>query len=188
MNVYYVLKQDFYAFDYLFELDSLPLTLNTTAIYKNEWQHISDTEEIIDIVNRTSEKLTDFYYIDIPLISHKFKILLDDLDVKNTFYKPIFLRDMSDISRDVFEYYLMLAGEVDCVNWDNVDYIESPLSKLKEIKGGFEIDRSKTGDFKIFKIKGVLARFYIINEELKERIVEEGLKGISIVETTQYRD
>ena len=69
MNVYYVLKQDFYAFDYLFELDRLPLTLNTTAIYKNEWQHISDTEEIIDIVNRTSEKLTDFYYIDIPLIS-----------------------------------------------------------------------------------------------------------------------
>jgi hypothetical protein len=42
------------------------------------------------------------------------------------------------------------------------------------------------GNYKIFKIKGILNKFWVIDEEIKEMIEEAGLVGIKLLELSEY--
>ena len=80
----------------------------------------------------------------------------------------------------------MLVKPLDCVVWDKSEHTVSEISGLKKIVGGFEIDDKNVGNFKIFKIKGILNKFWIVNEEIKDKIEEAGLVGIKLLELPEY--
>jgi hypothetical protein len=84
------------------------------------------------------------------------------------------------------EYYLMLAEALDCVDWDKSEHTEDSFSGLKKITGPFAINTSIVGDFRIFKIQGVLNRFWIIDQELKDMFESLGIKGAKILPLEEY--
>ena len=117
------------------------------------------------------------------MISARFKEILDSAGVNNVFYKPV---DLCNEDDELSEYYLMLVKPVDCVVWEKTEHTVSELSGLKKIIGGFEIDDKNLGSYKLFKIKDILNKFWVIDEEIKEKIEEAGLVGIKLLELSEY--
>lgn len=182
MGKYYTIESDAWDPTSEIRLGAIPKNIDSRAFLADEWQYIDEEKEFISY-EKLGEEMPDLYTYNIPLISAQFKEILDDAEVTNVFYKPIVLfNDNEDLS----EYYLMLVKPLDCVVWDNSEYTISKLSGLKKIVGGFEIDSKKAGNFKIFKAEGLLNKFWIINEELKEKIEEAGLKGIKLLKPSEY--
>ena len=57
----------------------------------------------------------------------------------------------------------------------------SEFSGLKKIVGSFVINDREVGNYKIFKIKDILNRFWVVSEEIKEKIERAGLVGIKLL-------
>jgi len=65
-------------------------------------------------------------------------------------------------------------------------YTVSEFSGLKKIVGSFVINDREVGNYKIFKIKDILNRFWVVSEEIKEKIERAGLVGIKLLGLPEY--
>jgi hypothetical protein len=182
MKKYYAIESNEWDESSEIRLGAVPESIDRRAYLTDKWQYINNEKEFISY-EKLGEVMPDVYTYNIPLISVRLKEILDAAGVSNVFYKPIDLYNDND---ELSEYYLMLVESVDCVVWEKSEHTVSELSGLKKIVGRFNIEESKVGNFKIFKIKGVLNKFWIIGEELKEKIEEAGLQGIKLIEPSEY--
>jgi hypothetical protein len=185
MKKYYTIESNpFINNNCRIRLGAIPDSIDRRAYLLDEWQYLNDEEEFIPF-ERMGNDLPDIYTLNIPLISKRLKETLDDAEVSNTFYKPIYLYEVANRSK-IEEYYLMLAEALDCVDWDKSEHTEDSFSGLKKITGPFAINTSIVGDFRIFKIQGVLNRFWIIDQELKDMFESLGIKGAKILPLEEY--
>ncbi|KNY26560.1 imm11 family protein [Pseudobacteroides cellulosolvens] len=180
MKKFYTIESDFMAQDYKIRLGRLPDSINKRAFLLDEWQYIDDSRVFLQY-EKVGSSLPDVYTYNVPLVSSKFKEVLDDAGITNCFFKPVCLFENKE---DIAEYYLMLVEPLDCVIWDKSQHTED--CGLRKITGGFEIDQNKVGNFRIFKIKDVLNRFWIIDEHLKVRLEEAGINAARILEIGEY--
>lgn len=182
MKKYYSIESNAWDENSEIRLGAIPESIDRRAYLLDEWQFINDEKEFI-LYEKLGEEMPDIYTYNIPLISARFKAVLDDAGVNNVFYKPVDLCNEDDESS---EYFLMLVKPVDCVVWEKTEHTVSELSGLKKIIGGFEIDDKSLGSYKMFKIKGILNKFWVIDEEIKQKIEEAGLVGIKLLELSEY--
>lgn len=185
MRKYYTIESNpFMSNNSRIRLGAVPNSIDRRAYLSDEWQYLNDEEEFIQF-ERLGNNLPDVYTLNIPLISKRFKETLDDSGVSNTFYKPIYLYEKGNESTNE-EYYLMLVEALDCIEWDKSEYTECSFSGLKKITGSFKIDTSMVENFKIFKIKSIMNRFWIIDQELKEKFELLGITGAKILPPEEY--
>lgn len=182
MTKYYTIESNAWDKNSEIRLGPIPETINSKAYLLDEWQLINDEKAFISY-EKLGQEMPDIYTYNIPLISTKLKEVLDDAEVKNVFYKPIYLYNEND---ELSEYFLMLVKPIDCVVWEKTEHTVSEFSGLKKIVGSFAIDDRYVGNYKIFKVNGILNKFWIINEEIKEKIEEAGLVGIKLLELSEY--
>lgn len=182
MKKYYTIESNAWDSNSEIRLGPIPESIDKRSYLFDEWQYINDQEEFI-YYEKLGEEMPDIYTYNIPLISARFRDVLDSAGVNNVFYKPIFLYNGDD---ELSEYYLMLVRPLDCVVWEKSEHTVSEFSGLKKIVGGFEVDYRIVGNYKIFKIKDILNKFWIIDEEIKEKIEEVGLVGIKLLELSEY--
>lgn len=182
MKKYYTIESDAWDENFEIRLGVIPESIDRRAYLLDEWQYMNDEEEFI-YYEKLGEEMPDIYTYNLPLVSARFRDVLDDAGVSNVFYKPVYLYNDND---ETSQYYLMLVKPLDCVVWDKSEHTVSEISGLKKIVGGFEIDDKNVGNFKIFKIKGILNKFWIVNEEIKDKIEEAGLVGIKLLELPEY--
>jgi len=182
MRKYYTIESDAWDENSEIRLGAIPESIDRRAYLLDEWQYINDEKEFI-FYEKLGEEMPDIYTYNLPLISARLKEILDSAEVDNVFYKLVYLCDEDD---EVCEYYLMLVKPIDCVVWEKSEHTVSQFSGLKKIVGSFEIDDRSVGNYKIFKIKGILNKFWVIDEEIKEMIEEAGLVGIKLLELSEY--
>jgi len=182
MKKYYTIESNAWDLSSEIRLGPIPGSIDSRAYLFDEWQYINDEKEFI-YYEKLGEKMPDIYTYNIPLISIRLRDVLEEAEVKNVFYKPIYLYNDDD---EFSEYFLMLVKPLDCVVWEKSEHTVSEFSGLKKIVGGFQIDDRNVGNYKIFKIKDILNKFWIINEEIKEKIEEVGLVGIKLLELLEY--
>lgn len=180
MRKFYTIESDFMEQDYKIRLGRLPDGINKRAFLLDEWQYVDDSRVFMQY-EKVGTGLPDVYTYNVPLVSAKFKEVLDDAGITNCFFKPICLFENKEQTAD---YFLMLVEPLDCVIWDKSQYIED--CGLRKITGGFDIDSKKVGNFKIFKIKDILNRFWVIDQDMKERIEEAGINAARILEIGEY--
>jgi len=185
MEKYYTIESNpFINNNCRIRLGAIPDSIDRRAYLLDEWQYLNDKEEFIQF-ERMGNDLPDIYTLNIPLISKRLKETLDDAEVSNTFYKPIYLYEEQNRSK-VEEYYLMLVEALDCIDWDKSEHTVNSFSGLKKITGPFTIKTPAVGNFKIFKIKSIMNRFWVIDEELKEKFESLGIKGAKILPPEKY--
>jgi hypothetical protein len=165
-------------------LGQIPDSIDSRAYLLDEWQYLNDEKSFIEF-QKMGQELPDVYTYNIPLISSRIKEALDEAGVSNTFYKPIYLYEKADMEK-IEQYYLMLVEALDCVIWEESNYTECNFSGLKKISGAFTIDTSKVGNFKIFKVRGIQNRFWLISEDIKEKFENLGVKGAKILKPDCY--
>lgn len=165
------------------ELDKLPENIDKRAILLSELQFITKEPVEIMLTERSGDCITDICDYMIPLLSDKLKKILDENGVDYFFYKPIYLKHPLTQNRDL--YWLSLAPQIDCVNWENSKY-EDALALKNLIK--FQIKEELTGRFEIFKLKKVQNQFMIVNEKFKQILETKDLNGVKFIRVEDYKD
>ena len=134
----------------------------------------------------------DFLYnYGIPLISPKFKRLLDKFGVDNLFYKPIYL-DCAALGRHepfvlalppriraVRQTYMRLLDE----NGDETEGKE--LTKDGYGIAHYRINASAVGNYRIFKIADVCDTDIIVTRDLKQAIEKAALGNVLFSEVEE---
>lgn len=157
---------DFYTiasgrpYPYYAELESSSIPYKfQDACYNSLFQHIKPDEPMTLMVTEESEEVyADFMYVEsVPLISERFRNLLDDFGIDNLLYKKIILKHPS--THNEYECWLALPPVIDCLDFDKSEFI--PIIKaVKKIV----IDEKKVGRYDIFKIASEHARRAASNE------------------------
>lgn len=182
MKKYYTIESNAWDRNSEIRLGSVPTAIDKRAYLFDEWQYINDQEEFI-YFEKLGKEMPDIYTYNLPLVSARLKDILDDAGVNNVFYKPIYLYNDAD---ETHLYYLMLVRPLNCVVWEKSKHTVSEFSGLKKIVGSFVINDREVGNYKIFKIKDILNRFWVVSEEIKEKIERAGLVGIKLLGLPEY--
>ena len=134
----------------------------------------------------------DFLYNDdIPLISGRFKRLLDRMGVDNLFYKPIYL-DCSVLGRHE-PYFLALPPRIRAVRQTYMRPLDEDggtgegweLSKDEYGIARYRINASEVGNYRIFKLADVCDTDVIVTRDLKEAIAKAALVNVLFAEVEE---
>ncbi|WP_298954572.1 DUF1629 domain-containing protein [uncultured Nonlabens sp.] len=116
------------------------------------------------------------------LYSKELLIMLQEFGVDNVQYRPVDLLD-PDTNETEYGYFLVnIVGLIECVK--GYDHNAKPLDRPTSLEK-FTIDPEKAGDAAIFRL-AESPRLVIINDELKNYLVDNGLSGAILCETDEY--
>lgn len=120
--------------------------------------------------------IPDFIYErGIPLISDRFKDLLEGADVDNLFVKKIILSKSNVGWEEIF--WLALPPRIDCLDLDQCEI--SPMLRRAQ---RLSIKPDRIGRYKMFKAAFVSNVDIILTEDLAETIRAEDLTGVHVFE------
>lgn len=158
------------------------------ACHRSEFQHLDRKNLEAEISADGGLTFPDFFICGgcVPLVSEKFRRLLDRAQVDNLFFKPITL---------TFEplglaehFHLALPPRINCLDREEsvIDVEENefalPEELLKTVKK-IVIDPRKTGNYKIFKLPPFFTNTEIIvTDELKNFLEEQSLENVRFLE------
>ncbi|WP_298954566.1 DUF1629 domain-containing protein [uncultured Nonlabens sp.] len=118
----------------------------------------------------------------LPLFHKKLLLMLQEFGVDNVQYRPVDLLD-PDTNVTEYGYFLVnIVGLIECVK--GYDHNAKPLDRPTFLER-FTIDPEKAGDAAIFRL-AESPRLVIINDELKNYLVDNGLSGAILCETDEY--
>ena len=132
--------------------------------------------EIDSTVETSGVIIPDFIYErGIPLISERFKDVLDRADVDNLFVKKIILSKNNAGWEEIF--WLALPPRIDCLQPDRCEI--SPLLRRAE---RLIVNPDRIGRYKMFKAANVSNVDIILTEDLAQTIRAEDLIGVHVFE------
>ncbi len=157
----------------------------SAACRLSEFQFLDHKPLTVNLADDSGLSFSDFLYHDgIPLVSRKFKAVLDTLGVDNLFYKTIYL-DYAPLGlhepyilalppriRAVRQEYMRLADE---------DGDESEGRELIKDEYGiaqYKINASAVGNYHIFKLADVCDTDIIVTQDLKEAVSKAQLSNV----------
>ena len=125
---------------------------------------------------------------NIPLISPKFKRILDSLGVDNLFYKPIYF-DYAPLGRHE-PYILALPPRIKAVRQEYMRLLdengdESEGKELIKDEYGiphYKINASAVGNYRIFKLADVWDNDIIVTRDLMETVSNADLSNVFFAE------
>ena len=119
---------------------------------------------------------------NIPLVSSRFRQVLEAQQVDNLFYKPVLLIEAATGERT--QYYLALPPAIACLD-EEASILEglpepgSSLPDLARVKAVRPVIlAANVGNYRIFRIAGIVDSGIYITEELKSAIEAKGLSNI----------
>ena len=150
----------------------------------SEFQYLNHEPMECSVDENSGMKYPDFLqHGSIPLISSKFREILDSLHIDNLFYKPIIVND--ELLGQRHQYYLALPPCIDCLD-KNLSQFEviagnkyttlPDLSIVKVIKP--VIINESIGRYKIFKISGVTSSDIYVTEDVKKSVEGKDLSNV----------
>lgn len=156
----------------------------------SEFQYLDHTPMKCTISDDSGVDYPDFLqYGNIPLISNKFRQVLNDIGVDNLFYKPVMVVD--ELLGERNQYYLALPPAIDCLDIDKSEcdeYLDGvnkipdlPMVNLRKIV----VKSDNIGNYKIFKVIGVIHSGIYINDEVKMVIQKNNLTNIFFYEVEE---
>ena len=197
MKRYYVLNCDLDESIIKITIPS-DVELDSRVFVRGELQYFNEELERFDLEEEGIETWLmdepDFLKLgDFVLFSDGLKDLLDDAEVENLFYKPIFLRmpkleldETVEEDEEFLDYHLPATKPIEAVIWNQSEFESVGTEGQKKLTGKFFIEPQKIGNFKIFRLKNVTNNFWIVDEDLKNYLEEAMLIGLSMIETSQY--
>lgn len=118
----------------------------------------------------------------LPLFHKDLLLMLQDFGVDNIQYRPV---DLLDPDTNEFEYGYFLINIVGLIKAvKHYDYNVKPLDRPTSLEK-FTIDPKKTGGAAIFRL-AESPRLIIINDELKNHLVDSNITGVILCETQEY--
>ncbi|MBC2582568.1 serine protease [Clostridium sp. DJ247] len=123
-----------------------------------------------DIKEKSSSEYIDFIEKPVPLVSDNLKKLLQKYD-KKIFFKPIVLCDRKQEKQDL--YWLMVPDSIDCLSDKSEFNKDGTLKRLV-------IDKKKVGNFKIFKVNGIIEDLMLVRLDAAESILRRDFTGIKL--------
>jgi len=120
----------------------------------------------------------------VTLFSDKLRNALESFGVDNVQYFPVEL--MNSRTNTVEEGYWLvnILGLVDCVV-DSTRHL--PASQRPTYLEQFSIDPNKAHDFPIFRLYESPS-MVVINDQLHDHLVDQGIKGVEMIKTEEYTD
>lgn len=155
------------------------------AMLLGETFFISPEPLAIPLALAPGENMADFTNCKYPLISPRFKELLEETTIDRLFYREIYLED------DTYQYpyYYLAAPKYDCIDYKNSQYEKDEgMPGGLRIKKGFYIRSTIVQKADIFRVQGLSNRKLVISERLKQLLEANGLKGIKYIETNRVSD
>lgn len=184
MSEYYILS-DRKCVDEYIKIDSGLEELRKGCLL-SEFQYLNKHILKVEISQDGGIKFTDFILVDnIPLISNKLKVIFDELNIDNLFYKKIILTFKEFGIEEI--YWLALPPRINCIDTNKSEiYIEEDESleeyeKIKEVKK-LVINPNMVGNYKIFKLANVVNDEIIITADIKMFLEKEELQGVCCYE------
>ena len=153
-----------------------------TGCANSEFQYLDHDDLEIEIDDASGMEFPDFLLnYSIPLISDRFKKLLDLSQVDNLFYKRVVLtaRDLG-----IKEYYwLALPPRINCLNWQRSqleveDNPYVPEQELMRRATNIVVNSPAVGNYQIFKISFVENQDIIITEALYRVLAKANLTNV----------
>lgn len=134
-----------------------------------------DTQPVQFYIKEKSNSIyTDFIENPIPLVSNEIKELFDQLKLKSLFYKPVMLADIKKMKQTL--YWLVVPRKIDCLSDETIFNRDNSIKSLK-------IDREKVGYYKIFKVKGIMEDYIIVDESLVNILNTSNFFGLEFEKT-----
>ncbi|WP_298954563.1 hypothetical protein [uncultured Nonlabens sp.] len=118
----------------------------------------------------------------LPLYRDELILWIKEFGVDNIQYRPVHLLDPQDQELEYGYYLINIVGLIKCVK--GYDHNAKPLDRPTFLER-FTIDPEKTGGAAIFRL-AESPRLVIINDELKNYLVDKGLSGAILCETDEY--
>lgn len=182
---YYLIEEDPDS-EFQISLGSIPLgRKERKAMLLGETVFIPPEPLSIPLAYSPGENMADFTNYKYPLISPRFKELLEEATRDRLFYREIYLED------DTYQYpyYYLAAPKYDCIDYKNSRYEKDErMPGGIRIKNGFCIRSTIVQKADIFRAQGLSNRKLIISERLKKLMEAANLKGIQYIETTEVND
>ena len=162
------------------------LTLSQ-ACQTSSFQFLNHKPLTVNISEDGGLTFVDFLYNDgIPLISPRFKRLLDSLGVDNLFYKTIYL-DYAPLGRHE-PYILALPPRIRAVRQEYMqlpdEYGNEGKELIKDEYGiaQYKINASAVGNYLIFKLADVMDTDIIVTQDLMEAVSKAHLSNVFFAE------
>ena len=168
--------------NYIAPSDDLKILLK--GCLKSEFQYLDRAPITANVAEDGGEIFADFliYGEAVPLVSARFRQVLDRAGVDNIFYKPITLKCAALGQSE--SYFLALPPRIDClkISASIVEVEENEFASddelLKEVTK-IVIDYNKVGNYKIFKLPAEFKnQEIIVTEELKKVLEVAGLENV----------
>lgn len=147
--------------------------IDVFRVKKSEIQFIDKNPAAVHLIDQDRYDFVDFISDPVPLISGQMKDILDDLEIKNVFYKPVVLTNQKKKLQKI--YWLLVPRRIDCLAEESV--VEGNISM-----GNLIIDTAKTGYYKIFNINNIPEDYIIIDEDLVSLFIFNKLRGLAFEE------
>lgn len=152
--------------------------------YRSEFQFLDKKALEVEIGDNGGLEFPDFllYGSCVPLVSEKFRQVLEKAGADNLFYKRVFLTSGLLGLREPF--WLALPPRIRCldrrksvIEVEENEYCEPDELQREAVK--IVIDPRKTGNYKIFKLPAELDnQEIIVTEELKKAIEASQLENV----------
>lgn len=182
---YYLIEEDLIS-EYQIYLGKIVLGREERkAMLLGEMKFIPAEPLKVPLVYPPGENMPDFMNHKYPIISPRFKDLLEEAATDRLFYREIYLED------DTYQYpyYYLAAPKYDCIDYKNSSCIKDErMPGGIRIKKGFYIRNAAVQKADIFRAQGLSNRRLIISERLKKLMEAVNLKGIQYIETTKVND
>lgn len=173
--------------DYAYPSEDIEALNEKQACFKSAFQHLDHEPVECDISEESGLEFADFITTSgIPLISARFRRLLDRLEVDNLFYKPVTLT-CEELGRRE-QYYLALPPRINCLDMERSELEPDvePSECIWPEMASWEATKvvilpADVGNYKIFKIAGVLNNDIFVTEEIKGAVEAEDLENVYFV-------
>lgn len=147
-------------------------SLTIISSRQSDFQYLTKEPAVVETSEDGGFEYPDYIWYPVPLISERFKRVLDNNGIDNVFYKPVYIEDELLEKRTM--YWLAVFDAIECL-----DYEKS--LKDEELEWSYEkvvINPLKTGRYKVFKCSEINEQDIFFKEDIVRELESLDLKGV----------
>ena len=151
----------------------------------SEFQYLDKKPLTVEVSEDGGTEFPDFILTGlgncIPLISDKFKRLLDGLYINNLFYKQVYLTISSLGIKE--SYWLALPPRIRCLDYERsvIEKEDNEYLPEKELIRGAKdivINSAAVGNYQIFRLADVVNQDIVVVDKLKSALSKADLENV----------
>lgn len=147
-------------------------SLTVISSRQSNFQYLTKEPLVIETSEDGGFEYPDYIWYPVPLISERFKRVLDKNGIDNVFYKPVYIQDNLLEKRTL--YWLAVFDAIECLDHEK-------SLKDEELEWSYEkiaINPIKTGRYKVFKCSEINEQDIFFKKDIVRELENLDLKGI----------